>query len=143
MLFSAFEARKSEVEESRMVFHGVKITENNFFEILYFRHNGKIRKNENFFQFPLAKYEKMCYNWFVQSYGPLVKRLRHRPLTAKTGVRFPYGSPKKKTSEQSSDVFFLSKPTKEAWHGIRRRATVWNYVEDVHGITRQRVFSSA
>ena len=27
--------------------------------------------------------------------GPLVKRLRHRPLTAKTWVRFPYGSPKK------------------------------------------------
>ncbi len=26
-------------------------------------------------------------------YGPLVKRLRHRPLTAKTWVRFPYGSP--------------------------------------------------
>ena len=25
--------------------------------------------------------------------GPLVKRLRHRPLTAKTGVRFSYGSP--------------------------------------------------
>ena len=25
--------------------------------------------------------------------GPLVKRLRHRPLTAKTWVRFPYGSP--------------------------------------------------
>ncbi len=27
--------------------------------------------------------------------GPLVKRLRHRPLTAKTWVRFPYGSPEK------------------------------------------------
>ena len=26
-------------------------------------------------------------------YGPLVKRLRRRPLTAKTGVRFSYGSP--------------------------------------------------
>ncbi len=24
-------------------------------------------------------------------YGPLVKRLRRRPLTAETGVRFPYG----------------------------------------------------
>ena len=24
--------------------------------------------------------------------GPLVKRLRHRPFTAVTGVRFPYGS---------------------------------------------------
>ena len=27
--------------------------------------------------------------------GPLVKRLRHRPFTAVTWVRFPYGSPKK------------------------------------------------
>ena len=26
--------------------------------------------------------------------GPLVKRLRHRPLTPITGVRFPHGSPK-------------------------------------------------
>ena len=26
-------------------------------------------------------------------YGLLVKRLRRRPLTAETGVRFPYGSP--------------------------------------------------
>ena len=27
------------------------------------------------------------------AYGPLVKRLRHRPFTAVTWVRFPYGSP--------------------------------------------------
>ena len=27
-------------------------------------------------------------------YGPLVKRLRHRPLTPVTRVRFPHGSPK-------------------------------------------------
>ena len=27
--------------------------------------------------------------------GPLVKRLRHRPFTAVTWVRFPYGSPEK------------------------------------------------
>ena len=26
-------------------------------------------------------------------HGPLVKRLRHRPFTAVTWVRFPYGSP--------------------------------------------------
>ncbi len=30
-----------------------------------------------------------------QRNGPLVKRLRHGPLTAVTWVRFPYGSPKK------------------------------------------------
>ena len=28
--------------------------------------------------------------------GPLVKRLRHRPFTAVTGVRFSYGSPRKR-----------------------------------------------
>ena len=27
-------------------------------------------------------------------YGPMVKRLRHRPFTAVTRVRFPFGSPK-------------------------------------------------
>ena len=34
--------------------------------------------------------------------GPLVKRLRHRPFTAVTWVRFPYGSPKKKTPKRVS-----------------------------------------
>ena len=29
----------------------------------------------------------------TKSYGPLVKRLRHRPFTAVSGVRFPHGSP--------------------------------------------------
>ena len=29
----------------------------------------------------------------VGCYGPLVKRLRRRPLTPQTGVRFPHGSP--------------------------------------------------
>ena len=28
-----------------------------------------------------------------KKYGSMVKRLRHRPFTAVTGVRFPYGSP--------------------------------------------------
>ena len=28
-----------------------------------------------------------------RAYGPVVKRLRHRPFTAVTWVRFPYGSP--------------------------------------------------
>ena len=34
----------------------------------------------------------LCYTYEVQMYGPLVKRLRRRPLTAQTGVRFSYGS---------------------------------------------------
>ena len=40
------------------------------------------------------------------SFGPLVKRLRHRPFTAVTGVRFSYGSPQKSTYE--SKCFFAS-----------------------------------
>ena len=39
-------------------------------------------------------------------YGPLVKRLRHRPFTAVTWVRFPYGSPKHKLSELIDIVFY-------------------------------------
>ena len=31
-------------------------------------------------------------------FGPLVKRLRHRPFTAVTWVRFPYGSPRRSSS---------------------------------------------
>ena len=34
-------------------------------------------------------------------YGPWVKRLRHRPFTAVTGVRFSYGSPEKSTRERA------------------------------------------
>ena len=30
---------------------------------------------------------------WITNYGPLVKRASHRPFTAVTGVRFPYGSP--------------------------------------------------
>ena len=46
-----------------------------------------------------------------------------------------YGSPKKITSELfSSDVIFLSKPTKEAWYGIRRLRR--------HGITSKTWMSS-
>ena len=36
--------------------------------------------------------------------GPLVKRLRHRPFTAESWVRFPYGSP------QAQLTFGLMKP---------------------------------
>ena len=37
--------------------------------------------------------------------GPLVKRLRHRPFTAVTWVRFPYGSPKRKTTQSGGFSF--------------------------------------
>ena len=48
----------------------------------------------------------MCYNNKVVRQGPLVKRLRHRPLTAKTWVRFPYGSPKEKHPNNVRMFFF-------------------------------------
>ena len=37
--------------------------------------------------------------------GPLVKRLRHRPFTAVTWVRFPYGSPCQKSSALRAGFF--------------------------------------
>ena len=39
-------------------------------------------------------------------HGPLVKRLRHRPFTAVTGVRFPYGSPKIPAAHPGCGNFF-------------------------------------
>ena len=41
--------------------------------------------------------------------GPLVKRLRHRPFTAVTGVRFSHGSPKRKP-RQSAWFFRFGDP---------------------------------
>ena len=38
-------------------------------------------------------YRAVAHICSVKSYGPMVKRLRHRPFTAVTGVRFPHGSP--------------------------------------------------
>ena len=51
-------------------------------------------------------------------YGPVVKRLRHRPFTAVTRVRFPSGSPKTEKALQSGafsvfeDMFRESEPRK-------------------------------
>ena len=39
------------------------------------------------------KFYRALYERSVKLYGPMVKRLRHRPFTAVTGVRFPLGSP--------------------------------------------------
>ena len=49
-------------------------------------------------------------------YGPLVKRSRHRPFTAVTWVRFPYGSPKIKASPIGEALIFayLSRESKGA-----------------------------
>ena len=56
--------------------------------------------------------------------GPLVKRLRHRPFTAVTWVRFPYGSPTKNTDAYAS-VFFCCRL------GIERPAPVCRLVQKV------------
>ena len=42
---------------------------------------------------------------YKQSRGPLVKRLRHRPLKAVTGVRFPYGLPKNSQTKWFANFF--------------------------------------
>ena len=44
----------------------------------------------------LANKNKVCYNNQAFENGLMVKRLRRRPLTAETGVRFPMGLPKRK-----------------------------------------------
>ena len=49
----------------------------------------KIEKKQKNFQKPIAFLKKMWYNIKVERQGPLVKRLRRRPLTAKIWVRFP------------------------------------------------------
>ena len=59
------------------------------------------------FQKSIDKLPRVCYN--MQADGPLVKRLRHRPLTAKTWVRFPYGSPEKSISLDTRLVLFSTK----------------------------------
>ena len=44
-------------------------------------------------------------NGFIPSYGPVVKRSRHRPFTAVTRVRFSSGSPKQQ-SDKIGLLFF-------------------------------------
>ena len=69
------------------------------------------KKNLRNFRKALDKSIRMWYNINVlgtrswKSKGLLVKRLRRRPLKAKTWVRFPYGSPRAKSDEHQSLVF--------------------------------------
>ena len=42
----------------------------------------------------------------ISLFGPMVKRLRHRPFTAVTRVRFPVGSPKEKQTPMGSVFSF-------------------------------------
>ena len=52
-------------------------------------HMKVFEKISTFFQKPIAFFKKIWYNIKVSENGPLVKRLRRRPLTAKAWVRFP------------------------------------------------------
>ena len=40
--------------------------------------------------YPIGRWFESCCRYH---FGPLVKRLRHRPFTAESWVQFPYGSP--------------------------------------------------
>ena len=40
--------------------------------------------------YPIGRWSESCCRYH---FGPLVKRLRHRPFTAESWVQFPYGSP--------------------------------------------------
>ena len=79
--------------------------------------NAPARGAEKFFQKGVAFSKTVCYNTYCSAKsGPLVKRLRHRPLTAKTWVRFPYGSPKeKKANTERRSLFYLF------WRPVRQR----------------------
>ena len=68
----------------------------------------------------LAKCQMLCYSiqvdkrkmLSIRKYGRLVKGLRRRPLTAETGVRFPYLL--LKTQEQIVPEFFCVRFVAEA-----------------------------
>ena len=68
----------------------------------------------------LAKCQMLCYSiqvgkqkmLSIRKYGRLVKGLRRRPLTAETGVRFPYLL--LKTQEQIVPEFFCVRFAAEA-----------------------------
>ena len=58
----------------------------------------------------LANKNKVCYNNQAFENGLMVKRLRRRPLTAETGVRFPMGLPKRKDRFFTCPFFLVISP---------------------------------
>ena len=50
----------------------------------------KVKRSEKFLK-NLKKYLHYSFDHDIIIHGSLVKRLRRRPLTAETRVRFPYG----------------------------------------------------
>ena len=58
-------------------------------------------------------FESICrYQTYI--YGPVVKRLRHRPFTAVSWVRFPSGSPK----NQNNLFWFFFLSILCSWEGV-------------------------
>ena len=69
--------------------------------------------------------DKPRFIWYIIQaifcgHGPLVKRLRQRPLTPLTWVRFPHGSPK--NTPAYAGVFFSCIPCEESNRAVRRSA---------------------
>ena len=67
--------------------------------------------------------DKPRFIWYIIQaifcgHGPLVKRLRQRPLTPLTWVRFPHGSPK--NTPAYAGVFFSCIPCEESNQTVRR-----------------------
>ena len=51
----------------------------------------KVKRSEKILKKNLKKYLHYSFDHDIIIHGSLVKRLRRRPLTAETRVRFPYG----------------------------------------------------
>ena len=77
----------------------------------------------------------------ISATRPVGQEVKTPPFHGSNMGSIPVRVTKKETSELCSDVSFY--PSRQAWYGIRRKATAWNHVEDVNGITRQRVSPSA
>ena len=61
-----------------------------------------------FGSYPKGRKFEFFRRYHHNSPGPMVKRLRHRPFTAVSGVRFPLGSPSKTNGKA---VFFIGVPS--------------------------------
>ena len=106
----------------------------------------KVNERKNFFEKKLKKYLHYPFDHDIIIHGSLVKRLRRRPLTAETRVRFPYGlltiiynSPTREQMSRCDICFFV------CWilfyRTIKRRLAlywVWNYPDEwtVSGICK-------
>ena len=77
-------------------------------------------------------------------HGPLVKRLRHRPFTAVTGVRFSHGSPITKAHRNSGALLLLVtrglQETRQRKHSLHCRSSHSPPRPSGSSLTRRRVW---